>query len=69
MEKSEKIDHLRLSFYKLVSYGVLDHRDKDLPLDQLLEKMFKRREEIENNISVDPSNKGLNQKTNKYGYV
>lgn len=69
MEKSEKIDHLRISFYKLVSYGVLDRTDKDLPLDQLLEKMFRRRDEIENNISVDQSNKGLNQKTNKYGYV
>jgi len=51
MEQSNKIENLRLSFFKLQALGVFDYEDRYLPIKKLTNKLYAQREQLERQLS------------------
>jgi len=51
MEQSEKVESLRLSFLKLQTLGIFESTDQFKTVEELLKKLYQRREEIERQYS------------------
>lgn len=63
MEEYQKISNLKTSFIKLCADGVLTFQDKDLSIEKLLGKLYRKEEEVQNNfISAKLEKLGLSKK-------
>ena len=51
MEQSEKVESLRLSFLRLQTLGIFESTDQFKTVEELLKKLYQRREEIERQYS------------------